>query len=182
MRSRRRGAWRTTWARCQRAIRCGTERLRLVQQQLLGGPVSEIGDAGVAQREVPRRHGFSEGELEDAQVRSGVAAHARFRRRWISRRVSRGSQEHVRQPGAIRRGRLRCDAISRRMPGDDQWRKWSRTRTGRRNSSRFSRRAGGVRDAVAGREKQERRETGVLHHVLRFQDWQDQHRRVDQPA
>ena len=96
------------------------QRLRLVQQQLLGGPVPETDDARVAQREVHRRHRFPEEELGDAQVRPGCAAQARFRRRRHPRRLSRGREEHLRQPGALRRRRLRRHAIPRRLPGHDQ--------------------------------------------------------------
>ena len=56
------------------------QRLRLVQQQLLGGPVPQADDAGVAQREVHGRHRVPEEELGDAQVRPGVSAQTGFRR------------------------------------------------------------------------------------------------------
>ncbi len=96
------------------------ERLRLVQQQLLGGPVPEADDAGPAQREVHRRHRVPEEELGDAQVRPGVPAQARLRRRRHARGLSGRREEHLRQPGALRRRRLRRHAVPRRLPGHDQ--------------------------------------------------------------
>ena len=128
------------------------QRLRLVQQQLLGGPVPQARDAGAAQRQVHGRHRFPEAELGDAQVRLRVPAQARLRRRRHPRRLSRRGQEHLRQPGALRRRRLRRHAVPRRLPGHDDHGADARRRAGEASSTkRPSTRAGTASRSSGGR-------------------------------
>ncbi len=80
--------------------------------------------------------GFPEEELGDAQIRPGIPAQTRFRRRRRTRRLSRRGEEHLRQPGPLRRRRLRRHAVPRRLPGDDQDGGHDRTTRPARRASR----------------------------------------------